>query len=203
MPSVDTIIADLTNGIITGIGQKPDSGHENARSVISATHQLTHSAVHIKAAISATNRLTLASARNSSDFNGNYVHFADGMATAGTMDLNRPLVISGNFSGCLWRIYRAPPPGMPSGKLYDIFKCVHIARPFGAGADAVVAQVTSYATAEGWTLIQEVPSVGFIPPKGEVVMVSRMTHNVQIDTVRLEIDNTGVIQGTTLFTDPI
>ncbi len=197
MASISTVIADLMGGNIIGIGAKPAANEENARSNISVAHQLKHSAVHMKATISATNRLGMVEAPNSIDFNGNYVHFADGWATAGTMDINRTLVISGNFSGCLWRIYRE---GVSGGGLSDVFKCVHIARPAGEQSDAIVALVTAYATGAGWTLIQEVPSAGYAPPKGEVIMVSRMTHNRTIDTVRLEINNTGLITGKTQFT---
>ena len=200
MPSIATIIADLMNDGVTGIGAKPPSNDENVHSKISDANRIKHSAVHIKASISPTNRLTMASAMMSLDFNGNYVHFADGWATAGTMDINRTLVISGNFSGCLWRIYRVPPDGAAAGAASDVFKCIHIARPGGAQSDAVVALVTAHATAAGWTLMQEVPSVGFIPPQGEVMMVSRMTHNRTIETVRLQISNMGVITGKTKFT---
>jgi hypothetical protein len=202
MPSIDTIVADLMNGSIDCVGQKPDSSVENARSNISLPHQLKHSAVHIKASLSGT-RLICGLANRSPDFNGSYVHFEDGFATAGNMDINRTLAISGNFSGCLWRIYRAPPEGIPAGTRVHMYKCVHIARPAGPSSDAIVTMVTNYAALAGWTLIQEVPSVGFIPPQGEVMMVSRMQHNTQIDTVRLQINNQGQITGKTRFTAAI
>lgn len=202
MPSIATICADLNAGTVTGVGSKPDSGDTNAMSVISATHNLKHLSVHMKATITPGGRLSCVGAERSSDFNGNYVHYADGFATAGAMDMNRPLVVSGNFSGCLWKVYRAPPEGVTDGR-YAGYKCVHIARPGGANSDALVIKVNAYAQTAGWTEIHAVPTAGFLPPQGEIMMVTQFFPNVRIDTVRLQISNAGIIVGKTLFSTPI
>ena len=114
-------------------------------------------------------------------FNGGYIHFEDGWGTAGTMDINRRIIASANFSGCAYKIYRTAPA---------TYKCVHIARPSGVNADALVASVAAHATANGWTELQAVTTAGLITgTTKEIFIVSQLFLNTRIDTVRLKINN--------------
>ena len=153
MPSIQTLVADLDNGSVTGIGLKPDSNQTNIAKTISDTCRVKYKFVHMKASISGTNRLSCQSARDSVNFDGSYIHFQDAWSTVGNMDINRTIVASGNFSGCAYKIYRSAP---------GAFKCVHIARPGGTGADALVVLMDNYARQVGWTLIRSVSTAGLI-----------------------------------------
>lgn len=190
MPSIQTLVADLNNGSITGLTAKPASDETNVDSVLSGTCRVKNSFVHMIASISGTGRLNCQAAKKSPNFNGGYVHFEDDWSTVGTLDVNRRLLISGNFSGCLYKIYR-------SG--VGVFKGVHIARPAGVGADALVTLMSDYARQNQWVEIQSVPTVGHIPVGGEVMIVSQLFVGDRIDTIRLQINNQGLFVGRTLF----
>jgi hypothetical protein len=194
MPSIQTLVADLNNGSIVGIGAKPMSNETNLSNTLSDTCRVKNLFVHMKASISATNRLACAGAAASHDFNGSYIHFQDDWSTVGTMDINRKIVASGNFSGCAYKIYRSAAA---------VYKCVHIARPSGAGADALVNLMASYAQQQGWVELQHVTTHGGLinGPNGckEIFIVSQLFPNQRIDTVRLQINNQGLIVGRDLY----
>jgi len=195
MPSIQNLTADLNNGSIVGVGQAPSSDDENNWRVISAPDGIKYSFVHIKAAISGANILTMANALRSIDFNGSYLHYDAAYSTIANMDVNRRIIISGNFSGCMFKVYKVSP---------GIFKCAHISRP-GTNSDRLVGLMTTYATNEGWTEIRSVPTAGLIGNNGctGVVCVSYLITNVQIETVRLQIDSHGRIVGHTMWVDAV
>jgi hypothetical protein len=190
MPSIQTLVADLNSGAVTGLAAKPASDETNVDTTLSGTCRVKNSFVHIIASLTGTGRLHCQAAKTSLNFNGGYVHFEDDWSTVGTLDVNRRLLISGNFSGCLYKIYRSAP---------GVFKGVHIARPAGTGANALVQLMTDYARQNQWTEIQAVPTVGFIPAQGEVMIVSQLFVGDRIDTIRLQLNNQGLIVGKTLF----
>jgi hypothetical protein len=194
MPLIETIVADLNTHAMAGIGAKPDSAQTNLDSVLSGTCRVKQKFVHMKASISATNRLSCVAVPTSPAFNGSYIHFEDDWSTVGTMDINRKLIASGNFSGCTYQIYR-------SGA--GTFKCAHIARPAGGGADALVGLMGSYAGQQGWTLLQTVPTAGLIQNGCSEVFVVSQLLNARIDTVRLELSNMGATVRRTLFSTPV
>lgn len=150
----------------------------------------------MNASISATNRLSCQSAANSLNFNGSYIHFEDAWSTVGNMDVNRRIVASGNFSGCAYKIYRSGPAA---------FKCVHIARPGGVGANALVNLMDSYARQSGWVEIRSVSTMGLIGVNGctEVFVVSQLFIYQRIDTIRLAINSQGLIVGHDLYSDVV
>lgn len=195
MPSIATLVADLNAGTVPGIGAKPDANVTNLESVISETCRAKHKFVHMNATFSATGRLSCAGAATSATFNGSYVHFQDDWTTVGTMDINRKIIASGNFSGCAYRIYRSAPA---------TYKCAHIARPGGAGSDALVNLMDNYATQKGWVRLQSVTTHGLIGVGGcaEIFIVSQFLGN-RIDTVRLQLNNMGLIVARDLTTSGI
>lgn len=195
MPSIQNLVADLNNGSITGIGASPSSDDENLFRSISDTHSVKYSFVHMKAAISAANKLTMASAMNSIDFNGSYLHYDAAWSTIANMDVNRRIVVSGNFSGCMFKVYKVSP---------GVFRCAHISRP-GTDSDRLVGLMATYATSQGWTEVRSVPTVGLIGTNGcsGIICVSYLITNVQIETIRLQINSNGGIVGKTMWIDAV
>lgn len=193
MPSIATLVADLNGGAVPGIGAKPDSNSTTSTALISGTCRVKELHVNMNASFSGTGRLSCSAAGLGAAYNGCYVHFQDDWSTVGTMDLNHLIVASGNFSGCAYKVYRSAPA---------TYKCVHIARPGGAGSDALVTLMDNYAQQKGWTLLQTVSTVGVIGVGGcsEVFVVSQLFHNNRIDTIRLAINNMGLIVGRQLTT---
>ncbi len=197
MPSIQALVADLHNRSIVGIGAKPGSHLTNLASEISETCRVMYSFVHMNATLSGGNRLSCGEAQVSANFNGSYLHFKDNWSTIANMDINRPIVASGNFSGCAYKVFRSEQAAM--------FKCAHIARPAGAGSDALVGLMTSYAGQKQWTELQSITTAGHIGVNGcaEVFIVSQLFLNQRIDTVMLDINNQGLTVGSTLVSTPI
>ena len=195
MPSIQTLVADLNNGSIVGVAAAPDSADENMFRTISAPHAVKYSFVHMKATITAGNRLNMVSALRSIDFNGAYLHYDAAFSTIANMDVNRRIVVSGNFSGCMFKVYRVSP---------GVFRCAHISRP-GVNPDSLLNQMAAYAANEGWTEVRAVPTAGLIHHNGctGLICVSYLITNVQIQTIRLEISATGLIVGRTMWIDAV
>jgi len=195
MPSIQNLVADLNNGSIVGVGASPSSDDENMFRAISAPHQVKYSFVHMKATISGTNKLTMASALSSIDFNGSYLHYDAAWSTIANMDVNRRIIVSGNFSGCMFKVFKVSP---------GVFKCAHISRP-GQDSDRLVGLMDAYAASEGWTEVRAVPTVGLIGNNGcsGVICVSYLITNVRIETIRLEISAHGMIVGKTMWIDAV
>jgi hypothetical protein len=152
MPSIQNLVADLNNGSIVGVGGSPSSDQENLFRAISGTNCVKYSFVHMKASVSDANTLRMASAYSSLDFNGSYLHYDAAWTTIANMDVNRRIVASGNFSGCLFKVYKVSA---------GVFKCAHISRP-GTDSDRLVGLMDSYAKSEKWTEVRSVPTVGLI-----------------------------------------
>ncbi len=189
MPSVHSLVTDIVAGNVVGIGAKPDARLENSFSTISGTCRIKHSFVHTKIAFSPTNRVSFNSAHSDLSFNGVYVHFDADWTLAGNMDQNRPIAVSGNFSGCVWKVYH-----VEGSK----FKCVHIPRGAGNESEAFVELCESYAAQQNWTEIRSVGSNalamgGPLNFGEEILMVSQLFLNARLETVRIKINNQGLI----------
>lgn len=194
MPSIATLVADLAAGNVTHMGSRPRDYESSLESVISAGRKLKHNFVHMKAALNGA-KLNMPGAATDFTFNGVYVHYEDGWATAGNMDINRRLLASGNFSGCAYKVYRTAPA---------TYKCVHIARPGGVNSDALVTSVAQHAASAGWTELQSVSTAGLIGGGCiEVIIVTQLFLNQKIDTVRLKIGVGGSIVGKDTFTSGV
>ncbi len=193
MPSIQNLVTDLNNGSIVGVGPAPLSDDENNWRVLSPS--IRYSFVHIKASISAANFLEMENAWKSITFNGSYLHYDAACATIANMDVNRRIIVSGNFSGCKFVVYKVSP---------SEFKCAHISRP-GTNSDQFVTLMDAYANAQGWTVVREAPTVGLIGKNGctGVVCVSQLITNQRVETIRLEMGALGRIVGRTMWSDNI
>lgn len=195
--SIHEIITQINDGSIRGIGSKPDSLSTNRHSSLSETRRLKYSFVHTNATVNtASARLSFIDAKNSINFNSGYIHFQDDWTTCGTLDVNRRLVASGNFSGCTYKVFA-------SGS--GAFTCMHIARPSGVGANALVTLADDYATQMKWTLVREVKTTGHIGVNGctEIFLISYLSPNRQIRTERIDLNNQGLIVDKELFVDNV
>jgi hypothetical protein len=194
MPSIATVVADLQNGSINSIGQIPRNDQTTMDKEISLTTRVMYFFCHINASIAGT-KLHCTAAASGPSFNGSYLHYKDDWSTVANMDVNRPLVVSGNFSGCMWKVFRSDQQGL--------FKCIHIYRG-GTGSDTLVNLVTGgHAVTQKWTEIQALPTAGRIvgAVKG-VVVVSQLFSN-RIDTALLDLDNTNTVVNVVFQSDRI
>jgi hypothetical protein len=197
MPTIATLASDLINRAVAGIGAKPAPAHEGLGITVSAACRIQYYQEDVLLSFSAANRLNCA-ASDRLNFNGIYLHFKDKWSTIADMDVNQRIVVSGNFSGCVFKIYRA---GAGAG----LFKCAHVARPSGPGQDSGVQLMDIYAGQQHWPMIRAVPTDGLIGHNGcsEVVLVACLTTNVQIDTVRLQVNNLGLIVAVDSWRDAV
>lgn len=190
MPSIATLVADLNNGSIVGVGAMPDSNVTSMDKTISDTCRVKYNFVHMNASISGTNRLNCAGAATSMGFNGSYLFFQDEWSTVANMDINRTIVVSGKFSGCKWKVFKTGTPGE--------LKCAHIARPGGVGSDALVSLITDgYGVQNKWTQVQELATAGHVGVNGcvEVFVVSQLFPGQRVDSIAIDINNQGLIVG--------
>lgn len=186
MPSIENLIPDLASGAIVGFGTKPPSNEMNEFAEISGTCRIAYASVQIKATITPTNCLSCPSARLSPDFNGNYLHYQDSMTTVAQIDAVHPIVVSGNFSGCEYKVFNTG-----AGVV-----CTHIARPHGVGSDALVTLMDGYAGQKGWIQLQDIKTVGYIGGGCiEVIVVSQLRES-GIDSILLKVRSDGSIMGT-------
>ena len=186
MPSIATLVDDFHAGTVVGVGAMPPN--LNAQdSTISGTCRVKNNYVNMVAALSGTNRLGCTSS-NGQNTNGNYLFFEDDWSTVAEMDATHPLVVSGKFSGCLWKVFRS---GVGQ------YKCVHIARPGGAESDALVDLITQgTAVQHQWVEIQAIPTTGMIQPgvTNEVFIVSQyLPATGRIKSVALAVNNQGLV----------
>ena len=195
MPSIGTLVADLASGAVAAVGAKPPSNLETGSAALSTGHAVRYSYVDMKASLSATNRLSCAAAESADEANGRYLHFQDNWATVCKLDVHHPLVVSGNFSGCAYQVFKTN-----TGELV----CAHIARPAGHSRDANVTLMGDYGTQKGWTEIQSIPTAGRIGTGGctEVMLVSQLIGN-RVDSILLAINNGGMIVGSSRTTTTI
>ena len=190
MPSIPTIIADLANGTVVGLGALPSSDAAT-ETPLSGPHACKYFYNETTYSISGSNRLT--GTHGGATPNGRFLCFQDNHATVCQMDANRPLVVSNFFSGCAFKVY----------KHGNIYYATHIARPGGPGSEANVKMMDDYATQKGWTEMQDVRSAGVIGVGGAttVAMVCRLGGG-NIDTVRLGLNGMGVAVATHRVTSP-
>jgi hypothetical protein len=186
MPSIQNLVADLDNGSIVGMAGRPSSDLTTGSAPLSGTCLVNYNYVNMKASLTPGNRLQCEPA-SSIDINGTYLHYRDYTSTITRIDVLRPIVVSGNFSGCAYKVYNH------GGILY----CAHIARPNGVGADANLNLMDNYARQKGWQQIQHIPTAGYIGVNGcrEVVVVSQLRGR-SIDTVLVSVSNVGLAVGT-------
>lgn len=185
MPSIATIVADLDNRSIPAIGAKVDAAVPTFSAPLSLGHAARYYYDDMTAALSATNRVSFNLAANAAAANGRYLHYQDGWSTLCKLDVHFPIVVSGNFSGCAYKVFKSA-----AGEIF----CAHIARPGGAASDANVTLLGDYATQKGWQEFQHISTVGQIGTGGciELVMVSQLVGG-RVDTIRLNINNTGQV----------
>jgi len=185
MPSMNTLVADLNSGAITGVAAKPDSNSTTGSATLSGTHLIKYLYTDMAGALTASNRLTCPEGAGG-NINGRYLHFQDSHATIAKLSVSHPIVASGNFSGCAYKVFKQ------GG---DII-CAHIARPGGAGSDSNVNLVDDYARQKGWTELQHITTVGNIGTNGcsEVWVVSQLIGN-RVDSIRLNVNSQGVVVG--------
>jgi hypothetical protein len=129
--------------------------------------------------------LTCVAASGTAVANGTYLHYMDGWCTVADMDENQPIVVSGNFSGCYFMVYR-------SG--HGQFKCMHVYRPAGAQADNLVTAVGAYAREQGWQQMVQLGSTGLI--RGEVDSVwcvAQLWPHNEIGVFRVSVGKRGQI----------
>lgn len=174
------IIANLANRTTIGMGASPMINYATD-TALSISHAVKYKYCNAAITVSGANRLTCTRA-TSININGTYLFFEDNWTTVCRMDALRPIVVSGSFSGCLFKIFRG------GGAFY----AAHIARP-NITPDANVVLIDDYADQKGWTEVQQVPSSGVIAnydAANTVIMVSEYNGN-SIDTVRLAVNNLG------------
>jgi hypothetical protein len=179
MADIRSLVACLKNRCLMGIGAKPNGS--SSATVLSSDQRVKNKYVNINVSLTG-NRLSCEEAASNENCNGYYIFFEDGWATVGgTLTARDMMVASGGFSGCTYKIYHV------GG---DAYRCVHISRP----PEACVQRMTSYARANNWTEVLEVTTAGLIGGRcSEVFVVSQYFHNMSIETVRLQIDNEGLI----------
>lgn len=124
--------------------------------------------------------------------NGFCLLFEDDMSTVATLTRAQRIVVSADYSGCLYSVYSV------GGGTY---KCVHTARPGGHYADAYVQALRAFAQRQNWVLMHEVPTradgvsgAGINGCNGTTI-VTRISYSVapnpEVRTVRLRVDSQG------------
>jgi hypothetical protein len=184
MADIKSLVACLENRCLIGIGAKPD--RIPSGTVLSGDQRVKAKYVNIKVSLK-QNRFSCQEAASDGDCDGYYIFFEEGWATVGgnLTCKDEMIVASGSFSGCAYKIYHV------GG---DAYKCVHIARPAGGDPDVYVKRMAGYANANKWKEVLAVPTAGLIVGRcSEVFVVSQYYHNMSIETVRLQIDNQGLI----------
>lgn len=185
MPSINTLVADLNGGTVTGVAAKPDSSSTTDSATLSGTHLIKYLYSDMAATLTPSNRLSCPKGAGAG-VNGRYLHFQDSYATIAKLSVSHPIVASGNFSGCAFKVFKG------GGEII----CAHIARPSGKGSDANVRLVDDYARQKGWTELQHIQTAGNIGANGcsEVWVVSQLIGN-RVDTIRINVNSQGVIVG--------
>jgi hypothetical protein len=189
MPSVHSLVADIVSGTVIGIGAKPSGDDFNSNSTLSDTCRVKHNFVHTKIGFGGGNRVSFHSAETDINFDGSYVHFSADWNFVGNMDQNRPIAVSGNFSGCMWKVYHIEG---------STFKAVHIPRAGGKESEAFVKLCETYAKQSKWTEIRSVGSNsqamgGALNHGEEILMISQLFLNARLETVRIKVDSQGLI----------
>jgi hypothetical protein len=117
---MNTIVADLSLGNVVGIGAQP--APPAALPDISAGHAVQYKFTDTAAHITATNRLTCPAAGGGAAANGRFLFLGSDLSTVAIIDASHPMIVSGGFAGCAYKVYQEP---APTNTIY----CVHIDRP--------------------------------------------------------------------------
>jgi hypothetical protein len=186
MPSIQNLVPDLANGSIIGLAGRPDTRFTTNHAPVSETCRVKYLYANAKFSLSPSNRLVCETA-NSIDINGSYLHFEDDFSTVTKIDILRPIVMSGRFSGCAYKVFRHG----------GIITCAHVARPAGREQEAIVGLMDSYAGQKGWEELQHISTMGYIGVNGcrEVAIISQLRAG-NLDTILLAVDNAGLIVNT-------
>jgi hypothetical protein len=193
--AIRTIVSDLYHNRVRGVG--PGFGllaskGEKEWGVLSDNHHIERKASPAKFLLDMKNFslvVDVDSADNNAA-NGSVLFFEENLTTVATINRDRRIVGGGGYSGCLYSVYR-----VGNGE----YKCFHTARPGGVGvnSDQYVNLLRSYAAAQNWILIHEVPTVGEATVGGCVTVfiltrVSYTINPVMVRTVRLSLDAQGM-----------
>jgi hypothetical protein len=195
MPSIATLVDDFHAGTVVGVAAMPPNLNSQD-TTISGTCRVKYNYVNVVAALSGTNRLSCTST-SGNNANGNYLFFEDDWSTVADMDAAHPIVVSGKFSGCMWKVYRT---GVGQ------YKCVHIARPGGTESDALVNLISQgTAVQHSWLEVQSIATAGMIQPglTNEVFLVSQYLPGTnRIKSVALAVSNQGLVVNHVYQDDP-
>jgi hypothetical protein len=195
MPSIATLVDDFHAGTVTGVGAMP-ANLNSKDNTVSATCRVKYNYVKVVAALSGTNRLSCTSS-SGNNTNGNYLFFEDDWSTVAEMDATHPIVVSGKFSGCMWKVYRT---GIGQ------YKGVHIARPGGIGSDALVNLISQgTAVQHSWVEVQSIATAGMVQPgvTNEVFVVSQyLPATNRIKSVALGVNSQGLVVNHVYSDDP-
>jgi hypothetical protein len=117
---------------------------------INTQHRIKLNTTLIKVSAGAlpNNYLTFAEG-NKENSDGYHLGYDEGWSTVATITRSHTIVISENFSGCLYSVYHTG-----NGD----YKCFHTSRPAGADSDLYVKILRDYARGHRWTLIHEIPT---------------------------------------------
>ena len=85
--------------------------------------------------------------------NGRYIGFKDKGALMAPMDDKHKYLVSGNFSGCVFKLFQTA-----DGDIIG----AHIARPKGEESEATVKRTADFAALNKWTEILAVPTRGMV-----------------------------------------
>ena len=189
--NLKTMIKDLNSGLHLGV-RGALSGCEDEYREINGSHRIKQLGTYVKLSTAAAPNNYLLYAKAGCDTaDGIYLDFDDMWSTMATITRTHRVVISGNFSGCLYSVYSTG-----SGE----YKCFHTARP-GTDSDILVGPLRQYAADRRWQLVHEVPTrndansgVGMNGCNGTVV-VTRVSYTIApkpiVRTIRLRVDSMG------------
>ena len=125
--------------------------------------------------------------------NGSYLYGEDGIITIADINGSRPIVISGRYSGCKFRVFQTGP---------DAFTCMHIYNP---GRHSTLPAVADrYMAAQRGIFIAELGSVGLALP-GSVDSVWFACEIVAANIVqicRMSVDSRGSVVASSVGTYP-
>jgi hypothetical protein len=179
---VPNLTRDIDSITVVAVGSIPSRAATDA--VISDSNKIRVMSTPIEATVE-SGRLSCVASSGTAVPNGTYIHYKDGWCTVGDMDENQPIVVSGNFSGCWFMVYR-------SG--HGQFKCMHVYRPAGPQADNLVTAAGHYAQAQGWQQLVQLGSTGLIKgPVDQVWFVAQLRPYREIGVSRMCIGKQGQI----------
>lgn len=146
---IDTMISDLQHRRLKGIrGVLNGIPYSNQ---INTQHRIKLATTSIKVTKgSPPNSYLTFSETSLADADGFHLGYDEGWSTVATITRSHQVVISENFSGCLYSVYH-------TGK--GEYKCFHTSRPAGSDSDLYVKILRDYARGHRWTLIHEIPTI--------------------------------------------